>query len=302
MIFTKLSSQIKWANHWRWLKLFKKEPPHRNVVIKQLTSHVATFGRLMALFSKATSDEKSPLVAFVISVVNILVSNPVKDEILAVVMQSCLKCLQSDEVAARAFAITTLTSFSLRHTNQRSKLDDALVRRILKSALRSEAPLNQQALEAAAAVLYASSDGFGLPDKFSTRAVDMIGRGDVKFSNTTISNRLGNALLSKSVEMAVNSESQEKTIAVSAAIKLLQAGTKHFNLEDAFNTAISAGFNSVASEIILEMRRQQPEQITPKLSETFDEAEGSKLAPEIAIHHANIKVRRNAIKVRVEKY
>ena len=100
-------------------------------------------------------------------------------------------------MAARALAITCLASFSLRHTNLRSKLDDALVRRILKASLRAQAPLNQQALEAAGAVFYASADDLCLPDKFATRAVDMIGRGEVHFCHSAISNRLGNDLLVK---------------------------------------------------------------------------------------------------------
>ena len=98
------------------------------------------------------------------------------------------------------------------------------------------------------------------------------------------------ATLAKAVEIATNPETSEKDGATQAVIKLLQAGKTNFNLTSAFEIAINAGFNPVASEIILEMRRQQPTEITPKLSESFDESEGTKLAPEIAIHHANIKV------------
>ena len=62
--------------------------------------------KFMQLFELAADDEKNPIVAFCISATNIIVANPAKDNILAVIVQNAIKGMQSDVIAFRAYSIS----------------------------------------------------------------------------------------------------------------------------------------------------------------------------------------------------
>ena len=134
----------------------------------------------MVLFEEAASDEKNPIVLFCIATTNIIVSQNAKDSILAVIVQNCIKGLQSDKPAARGYAISTLANISLQSTTSSSKLDDALVKKLLKYSLRNESPMNSEALACMGIVYFSSSGEVALPTKFASIAVDLIGRDDIK--------------------------------------------------------------------------------------------------------------------------
>ena len=96
-LFTKMTSQIRLPNSWRWLTQFKREPPHRNIVIKNLRSDPTILSQFMAFSNLASEDKSSPLALFSISMTNIIISQNPKDNILSVIMSNALKGLQGKD-------------------------------------------------------------------------------------------------------------------------------------------------------------------------------------------------------------
>lgn len=252
----------------------------------------------MAMFEDAVEDEKNPIVGFCIAATNIIVSNGPKSAILSVIVQSCIKGLQSDTVAFRAYAISALTNLCLQRTSESVQLDDALVRRLLKIALRDQSPLNNEALECMAVVYFSATSDLKLPSKFTTRVIDLLGRGLVTIAPSKYNLKLTNQMLNFAVEAAVAvGEMTDETsdIALSAVLYILRLNIKCIDLTEAFNSAINAATTKVGTTILKEMRKQHPDVMTPKLSSCLSTLDAAKLPAEITIHHTDVKVRHNAL-------
>ena len=109
-LFTKLSVQIRLPSEWRWLKTFKKEPPARNIVIRELRSNPGYLAKFNSFVALAAEDQSNPLNMFGIAATNILIAEGPKAPVLAVIVAQCLKGLQSQYISQRGAALATVAN------------------------------------------------------------------------------------------------------------------------------------------------------------------------------------------------
>ena len=159
------------------------------MIVKELRSNPSVLARLMSLFESALVDEKSPIVGFVIAVANILISDGAKDSITRVLVQTAIKGLKSESHSFRAFAAAVLSNLSIKQSSETTLLDDALVRKLLKSGLCESAPLNSEVFECLANIYFAAAANLDLPDKFTSNAIDLIGQGVIEIEPTKFNAR-----------------------------------------------------------------------------------------------------------------
>jgi len=286
-LWTKVSCQIKFQGSWRWLKNYKHEAVHRDVIVKELSINIQLLSEFLNIFELAAVNEANPIVLFGISISNLLATKP-KENILAVLVQSIMKGFQSDKVALRAHAITSIASLTIQTTSS-ALLDESLAKKLLKIALKEECPLNLQAFNAVSLVAHCSETE-RLPSKFFTRAMQLIATGSMLPKITKNSAKVFLHLLNQATPLAL--EGDESALATVEYILYQQSAL--VDISTALEIVVASS-SETKGDILALFRRSCNADLLPRIMEVLKIEDTSKLPAEVLIQHPEKKVREKAL-------
>ena len=286
-LWTKIACQIKFQGNWRWLKNYKHEAIHRDVIVKEFSLNLQLLSDFYKIFELAADNETNPIVVFGISISNLLATKP-KESVLAVLVQSVMKGFQSDKVALRAHAITTMASLTLQTTSS-ALLDESLAKKILKISLKDGCPLNVEAFNSVSLVAHCSEIE-SLPSKFFTRAMKYIAEGSMLPQITKSSAKVFLLLLNQATPLAL----EEDQSALATVEYILHQQSSHIDISSALEFVVASDSDSKGALLAL-FRRSCNADLLPKIMNVLTIEDTSKLPAEVLIQHPEKKIRMNAL-------